>query len=327
MGKQDVDFGLVRSKDCQLNRKIPFWSGQDVLEESLNLDKSLWVVNFINETRVWPKGFYGVVKKGRCLLKQLVKSAYFDNFMLLSVLFNTVSMASERYGMTQDEKDLLEWANVIFTWIFIIEMTVKLLAIGFKKYCTETMNIIDGSVVLISIVEIVMSAGVSSGSNFQAFRTVRIFRTIRVVRVTRLLRALHSMQVIMGVIHRSFDSFMYIAMLLFVCCFIFSLLGKTLFGNKFNFDPKPRGNFDSFNISFVTVFQVLTMENWQLVAFDAMRGEMGKWVPAAFFIVWIFIGNFILLNLFLAILLDAFLVEDEDCDECEEMLAKRKAAN
>jgi hypothetical protein len=47
---------------------------------------------------------------------------------------------------------------------------------------------------------------------------------------------------------------MYIAMLLFVCCFIFSLLGKTLFGNKFNFDPMPRGNFDSFNISFVTVF-------------------------------------------------------------------------
>jgi hypothetical protein len=156
--------------------------------------------------------------------------------------------------MTQDQIDFLERANGIFTWIFIVEMTVKLLAIGFKKYCTETMNIVDGSVVLISIVEIVMSAGNSSGSNFQAFRTVRIFRTIRVVRVARLLRALHSMQVIIGVISRSFDSFMYIAMLLFVCCFIFSLLGKTLFGNKFNFDPKPRGNFDSFNISFVTVF-------------------------------------------------------------------------
>ena len=134
------------------------------------------------------------------------------------------------------------------------------------------------------------------------------------------------MQVIIGVISRSFDSFMYIAMLLFVCVFIFSLLGKTLFGDKFNFDPKPRGNFDSFNISFVTVFQVLTMENWQLVAFDAMRGEMGKWVPAAFFIVWIFIGNFILLNLFLAILLDAFLVEDDDLDETEEQRAAKRLA-
>jgi hypothetical protein len=133
-------------------------------------------------------------------------------------------------------------------------MTAKIFSIGVKKYCSETMNIIDGMVVLISVVELAMSAGKSSGGQFQAFRTVRIFRTIRVVRVGRLLRALSSMQVIIGVIRRSFDSFMYIAMLLFVCCFIFSLLGKTLFGDKFNFDPKPRGNFDSFNISFVTVF-------------------------------------------------------------------------
>ena len=48
-----------------------------------------------------------------------------------------------------------------------------------------------------------------------------------------------------------------------------------------------------------------------------MRGEMGKWVPAAFFVIWIFIGNFILLNLFLAILLDAFLVEDDELEESE----------
>ena len=83
MGRQDIDFMSVRIKDCELNRKIPFWSGQDVLEESLNVDKSLWVLQFINPVRVWPKGFHGLVKKGRCLLKQLVKSAIFDKIMLL----------------------------------------------------------------------------------------------------------------------------------------------------------------------------------------------------------------------------------------------------
>ena len=68
------------------------------------------------------------------------------------------------------------------------------------------------------------------------------------------------------------------------------------------------------------------MENWQLVAFDAMRGEMGKWVPAAFFIVWIFVGNFILLNLFLAILLDAFLVEDDGLDDSDDFQLARRTA-
>ena len=118
-------------------------------------------------------------------------------------------------------------------------------------------------------------------------------------------------------------------MLLMVCCFIFALLGKTLFGGNFhNADgTKPRGNFDTFNLAFITVFQVLTMENWQNVAFDSMKGSMGMWGPAIFYIVWIFLGNFILLNLFLAILLDSFLTEDEEesAEFSEEMLeAKRK---
>jgi len=108
------------------------------------------------------------------------------------------------------------------------------------------MNLLDGGVVLLSVVEIAMTASGAGGSNLSAFRTIRIFRTVRVVRVTRLLRALQSMQLIIAVIGRSFHSFVYIAMLLFICCFIFALLGKTLFGNKFNYYPKPRGNFDSF---------------------------------------------------------------------------------
>ena len=57
-------------------------------------------------------------------------------------------------------------------------------------------------------------------------------------------------------------------MLLFVFIFIFTLLGMQLFGGRFNFpDGKPRGNYDTFNIALVTVFQVLTMD----IIADAMQ--------------------------------------------------------
>lgn len=46
--------------------------------------------------------------------------------------------------------------NLIFTWIFIVEMTLKLLAFGPKKYSSEVMNLLDGGVVTLSIVEMVM---------------------------------------------------------------------------------------------------------------------------------------------------------------------------
>jgi hypothetical protein len=60
----------------------------------------------------------------------------------------------------------------------------------------------------------------------------------------------------------------------------------------------------------------MTMENWQSVLFDSMAGVTGgmKFAVAIFYIAWIFVGNFILLNLFLAILLDSFLVEEEEDD-------------
>ena len=60
------------------------------------------------------------------------------------------------------------------------------------------------------------------------------------------------------------------------------------------------------------------MENWQSVLYDSMRGDLNKFIVAVFYIAWIFIGNFILLNLFLAILLDSFLEEEEDTEEDEE---------
>jgi hypothetical protein len=55
---------------------------------------------------------------------------------------------------------------------------------------------------------------------------------------------------------------------MFLFVFIYSLLGMNTFGGRFNFkDGLPRGNYDRFPIAFITVFQVLTMENWQLVLF------------------------------------------------------------
>lgn len=184
--------------------------------------------------------------------------------MTLCVLLNTIVMSMERYNMPIAEIALLDYINTWFTWIFIFELSSKLLAIGISKYLADRMNWLDGGVVMLSVVEIVL-AGVfaQEGGGLTAFKTIRVFRTFRVLRVARLLRALHSMQVIIAVIQRSAGSFLYITMLLFVFIFIFTLLGMQIFGGRFNFETgKPRGNYDTFNIALVTVFQVLTMENW-----------------------------------------------------------------
>jgi hypothetical protein len=158
IGNNFIDFNEVRIKDCNVKRKTPTWSGQDVLNDGLNGVKSQWVANFLNATRVWPKGYYGWVKKFRCCLKIIVSHMLFDNAMLLSVVLNTIIMAMEAHSNDEARIAFLETSNSIFTWIFIVEMSLKLMATGPAKYVREKMNILDGSVVLLSIFELVMAS-------------------------------------------------------------------------------------------------------------------------------------------------------------------------
>ena len=82
-----------------------------------------------------------------------------------------------------------------------------------------------------------------------------MLRTFRVFRIGRILRTLQSMKTIIGVMVRSYKSFGYITILMFLFIFIFSLLGMSTFGGKFSFeDGRPRGNFDSFPMAFITIF-------------------------------------------------------------------------
>ena len=213
----------------------------------------------MNKLRVWPKGFYNTVKKVRSVMKSFIRWSLFENFLTMCVLFNTVGMAMDAYDIKQKTKEDLEFMNLIFTWIFIVEMTLKLLARGPKKYTAEKMNLLDGAVVILSIVEIIMEAigGGSGAGSLQAFRTVRVFRTFRVLRVTRILRALKSMKQVINVMSRTIVDFILIIILMFVFIFIYTLLGRQIFQGSYDFGPDvelPRANYETFTVAFVTVF-------------------------------------------------------------------------
>lgn len=97
---------------------------------------------------------------------------------------------------------------------------------------------------------------------------------------------------------------------MFLFIFIFTLLGTQVFGGQFWFnvyDYNPqRFNFDSFMNAFFTIFTVLTVENWNGVLINCLRSTTNQYLTVVFLISWIFIGNYIFVNLFLSILLDGF---------------------
>jgi hypothetical protein len=138
--------------------KCPIWSGQEVLANSLNNAHSEWIIGRMGQVRVWPKGYWNYVKKVRSFLKLTCMNPIFENAMTLCVIMNTIIMSMDSYGIDKETEDTLAKMNQVFTWIFIYEMAVKLLSIGPKKYSASKWNLLDGSVVLMSIIELVIES-------------------------------------------------------------------------------------------------------------------------------------------------------------------------
>ena len=176
------------------------------------------------------------------------------------------------------------------------------------------MNLFDSSVVGVSIMEMALGGG--STSNLSALRSIRILRAFRVLRITRLIRSLSYMRIIMGVVTSIITEFIYVFLLLSLFVFIYTLLGMQIFGGNFPAANVTgfRQNYDTFFNALFTVFQVMTTENWNDIEIITSKSSIGIW-GIIFLISWIFLGNWILLNLLQAILLDGF---DNDSTNPEE---------
>jgi hypothetical protein len=291
--------------DDQLYKLIKgTWSGADVnpsYPENSNLIQRLNQNCF----DIRAKGLLGKLDYCRQPLYRLSISKAFGIFMTACVGLNTLVLSMYHYGISDEMNNTLNQINLSFTALFAAEMAIKLIGLGIRRYFKDAMNYLDGLVVVLSLIELIFLSGERSA--FSAFRAIRVFRIFRVMRVARLFRYFKSMTSIMLVISNSISKFIYLAILLLIFSIIFTLVGMQLFGGKFDFpDGTPRWNFDSFQIAFITVFQILTLENWNLILYDAMRSDLGP-ASCIYFIVWIFLGNYVMLNLFLAILLDSFL--------------------
>jgi hypothetical protein len=168
-------------------------------------------------------------------------------------------MALENPRIGAETKAFLDQADSAFTWIFIVEMFMKLIGIGIYKYVASPMNWLDGGVVCLSLFELLYTAinGSSGGGNLSSLKVLRTLRTVRILRIVRLLRSMKSMQVIFYVLFNSMSSMAYITILMFLLVFIFALIGLSLFGIEMGPTGKndlPKMNFKRIDYAIATAF-------------------------------------------------------------------------
>ncbi|XP_029288881.1 voltage-dependent T-type calcium channel subunit alpha-1I-like [Cottoperca gobio] len=238
-------------------------------------------------------------------LELIVASRYFSRGIMIAILINTLSMGIEYHEQPKELTDILEISNMVFTSLFSLEMLLKLAALGLFGYIKNPYNGFDSIIVIISVWEIV---GEAEGG-------LSVLRTFRLLRVLKLVRFLPALRRQLVVLMKTMDNVATFCMLLMLFIFIFSILGMHLFGCKFGLrqdsgDTLPdRKNFDSLLWATVTVFQILTQEDWNAVLYNGMASTTP--LAALYFVALMTFGNYVLFNLLVAILVEGFQAEGD----------------
>ncbi|XP_077791313.1 voltage-dependent L-type calcium channel subunit alpha-1C isoform X17 [Podarcis muralis] len=234
-----------------------------------------------------------------------VKSNVFYWLVIFLVFLNTLTIASEHYNQSDWLTEVQDTANKVLLALFTAEMLLKMYSLGLQAYFVSLFNRFDCFIVCGGILETILVE-----TKIMSPLGISVLRCVRLLRIFKITRYWNSLSNLVASLLNSVRSIASLLLLLFLFIIIFSLLGMQLFGGKFNFDEMQtrRSTFDNFPQSLLTVFQILTGEDWNSVMYDGIMAYGGPSFPGMlvciYFIILFICGNYILLNVFLAIAVD-----------------------
>ncbi|XP_013377564.1 PREDICTED: voltage-dependent L-type calcium channel subunit alpha-1S isoform X2 [Chinchilla lanigera] len=303
---------------------------EDLREGKLSLDEggsdteSLYeieglnkIIQFIRHWRQWNRVF-----RWKC--HDIVKSKVFYWLVILIVALNTLSIASEHHNQPLWLTHLQDVANRVLLALFTIEMLMKMYGLGLRQYFMSIFNRFDCFVVCSGILEILL---VESGA--MSPLGISVLRCIRLLRIFKITKYWTSLSNLVASLLNSIRSIASLLLLLFLFIIIFALLGMQLFGGRYDFEDTEvrRSNFDNFPQALISVFQVLTGEDWNSVMYNGIMAYGGPTYPGVlvciYFIILFVCGNYILLNVFLAIAVDN-LAEAESLTSAQKAKAEER---
>ncbi|XP_042197960.1 voltage-dependent L-type calcium channel subunit alpha-1S-like isoform X3 [Callorhinchus milii] len=254
----------------------------------------------------------------------VVKSNFFYWLVIFLVFLNTLLIALEHHREPQWLTQMQDVGNKVLLALFTVEMLLKMYSLGFQVYFVSLFNRFDCFVVCGGILETILVE-----LQIMSPLGISVLRCIRLLRIFKITRYWTSLSNLVASLLNSVRSIASLLLLLFLFIIIFSLLGMQLFGGKFIFDDMQvrRSTFDNFPQALLSVFQILTGEDWNSVMNNGIMAYGGTSFPGVlvciYFIILFVCGNYILLNVFLAIAVDN-LADAESLTSAQKEAAEEK---
>jgi len=217
-------------------------------------------------------------------LKKIRDSRWFSNLTTAIIIFYASVLGFETIdSVAQPLGNTLRALDYAITIYFVIELAIKMLAEEkFINFFKSGWNIFDFVIVTVTLIPL-------ENSSFAA-----IARLLRVFRVLRLFTARAELKAILDMLIKAIPSIVDIVILMFIIFYIYAIAGSFLFVDL------PSGLWDNFLIAMLTLFRILTFEDWTDVMYEAMEVHPWSWI---YFVSFIIIAAFVFFNLFVAVII------------------------
>ncbi|KAG8432389.1 hypothetical protein GDO86_016869 [Hymenochirus boettgeri] len=261
----------------------------------------------------------------------IVTKQAFDITIMILICLNMVAMMVETDDQSQDMALYLYWINLVFIVIFTGEFILKLISLRYY-YFTIGWNIFDLVVVILSIVGMFLADMIE---NFVSPTIFRVIRLARIGRILRLIKAAKGIRTLLFALMMSLPALFNIGLLLFLVMFIYAIFGMS----NFAYVKKASAiddmfNFETFGNSMICLFQITTSGGWDLLLEpilnsgepdcdpnaehpgSVVKGDCGNpSVGIFFFVSYIIISFLIVVNMYIAVILENFSVATEESAE------------
>ncbi|KWV90481.1 ion transporter [Erythrobacter sp. YT30] len=241
----------------------------------------------------------------RAKVRALVESKPFERFIIAVIVINAIGLGLETSPTIMAEVGaLVMQLDRLALAIFVVELGLKLLAYGWRFF-KSGWNVFD--------LAIVSAALMPAGDQFSVLRALRILRALRLVSVVPSMR-----KVIVG-LFSAIPSIGTVIVMLVLLFYISAVMATKLFGEAF---PQWFGNIGA---SLYSLFQIMTLESWSMgIVRPVMEVYPYAW---AFFVPFILLTSFIVLNLFIGVIVNAMAeaTDEEAHSEREEIISELKA--
>ena len=215
----------------------------------------------------------------------------FETLVIVVIVVSALAIGAHTHNLPEWSLTLLEVLDISITLFFLFEIIIRMLVIPrFKDFFKNGWNVFDTIIVIGSLIPIDNS------------ETVLLARLLRIFRVLRLISFVPELRMLVRALLKAIPRMGYVVLLMFVIFYMYGAVGSMFFNH---INP---GLWDNISVAMITMFRVVTFDNWSEVMYEVMDVYPFAWI---YFLSFIFLNAFVFLNMMIGVVIDVFSQEHE----------------